>query len=153
MKGKKKITVLILGSICSIALVGGSAFAMENKWLKDGKEPTVFAKGDGESYSREELADKLRMTLEEIDGQVRTYEFPLTNSTRISGRVENGIHTAISKEKEDYKEPTVFTRGDGESYSREELADKLRMTLEEIDGQVRTYEFPLTDSTESSGKK
>ena len=152
MKGKRKMLVFILGAICSIALIGGSVLAMESGWLKDSKEPTVSANGDGESYNREELADKLGMTLEEFDKQLKTYEAPLQNTTRISGKVENGVHIVINQEKNDGKEPTVFTNGDGESYSREELADKLGMTLEEFDEQVKTYEFPFTDSTTISGK-
>lgn len=161
MKGKKKTTVLILGAFCSIALLGGSVFAMENKWLKDGKEPIVSANGEGEPYSREESADRLRitleadkigMTLEEFERWVKTYEFPLTDSAKISGKVENGVHPEISNETDGGKEPTVSAHGDGESYSREELAKKLGITLEEFDEQVRTYEFPLTGSTTISGK-
>jgi hypothetical protein len=31
------------------------------------------------------------MTLEEFDEQVKTYEFPFTDSTIISGKVENDV--------------------------------------------------------------
>jgi len=93
MKGKKKTTTLILGAICTMSLIGRSVFAMENRWIRDDKEPTVSTKGDGESYSREELAEKLGMTLDEFDKEVKTHEFSLTDSSSLSGKVENDVLT------------------------------------------------------------
>ncbi len=101
MDVRTKVTAITLGAICSIALVGGSVFAMGNNGAKSGvKAPTVSTKGDGKSYSREELAKKLGLTLEEFDKQVQANEFPITGSSKISGRVENGVHTLIDSTKE-----------------------------------------------------
>lgn len=97
-------------------------------------------------------ANRLGITQEEFERLVKSYESPLTSSTKKSGKVIDGVHTSTSDEKEVHKEPTVSNNGDGESYSREELAKKIGMTPEEFDKQVKTYEFPLTGSTQISGK-
>ena len=106
MKGKKKFLGMALGAICSMTLIGGSAYAMEYSGADSTiKEPTVSTTGDGESYTREELAEKLGITPEELDAKVVRYEFKLTEeATKISGRVENGVHisqevTKITDEK------------------------------------------------------
>ncbi|MDV4151319.1 hypothetical protein R0131_10740 [Clostridium sp. AL.422] len=92
MKGKKKFLGMALGAICAMTLIGGSAYAMEYSGVdSEIKEPTVATTGDGESYTREELAEKLGITPEELDAKVVRYEFKLTEASKTSGRVENGV--------------------------------------------------------------
>jgi hypothetical protein len=151
MKNSKKM--IAFATIVSIALVSGSIYAQEGSGEKTVSQKTTGSvTGDGEAYSAEELAKKLGISLKELESKVRPVELSLSEATRFSGKVNNGVHTPTDRAETETMKLTSSTQGDGETYTAEELASKSGKSINDLGNQDLIVQLPLTDSAKQSGK-
>jgi len=94
-----------------------------------------ISKGNGKAYTSEDI------DVNASKGQ--GIELSLGESSKISGKVDNDVHTATDQSEPGLTKPVFSTKGDGETYTTEELAKKLGITVEELENRIQVVEIPL----------
>ena len=125
MKGSKKMLTAIVATIGSIALISGMSYAADGAG-KSNRKPTVH------------------------NQQQEQGTLPHAGAVTFTGKVDNSDRIPQGKEK--LLESIRSLQKDGKSYTLEELAEKLGVTVKELESLVQVEEHPISADTKHAAK-